>query len=68
MKNQLKERLEQLQTEYKKGEERLASLEQETATVKTSMLRISGAIQVLQEMLAKENTSELVENGASKKK
>ena len=51
MKNKLKTRLQELQAEYQKGQERLTALEQETATVKTSMLRISGAIQVLEELL-----------------
>lgn len=51
MKKQLSSRLQDLKIEYQKGQERLAALEQETATVRTSMLRISGAIQVLEEVL-----------------
>jgi len=51
MKKQITTRLEVLKAEYQKGQERLAALEQETGNVKSSMLRISGAIQVLEEML-----------------
>ena len=45
MKNQIETRLQELQAEYQKGQERLQSLEQETDQVRGSMLRISGAIQ-----------------------
>ena len=58
MRDQLTNRLEELQTEFQKGQERLASLEQETANIKTSLLRISGAIQVLKEELEKEGSGE----------
>jgi len=68
MQEKLHARLEELQQEYKKGQERLTALEQETATVRSSMLRISGAIQVLQELLENQKTVEepepkLMENG-----
>lgn len=72
MKKQLTIRLEDLKTEYQKGQERLTALEQETASVRTSMLRISGAIQVLEEILneksAKRETdnSEIVANRVEK--
>ncbi|MEM1137810.1 MAG: hypothetical protein AAF806_20865 [Bacteroidota bacterium] len=55
MKAQLKKRLQQLEEEYKKGEERLQALEQEAHQVRTSMLRISGAVQVLREELGETN-------------
>jgi predicted nuclease with TOPRIM domain len=51
MKDRISTRLQQLRTEYQKGQERLAVLEQEASNVKSSMLRISGAIQVLEELL-----------------
>ena len=51
MKNLIESRLKELQTEYQKGQEQLVTLEQETATLKSSMLRINGAIQVLEELL-----------------
>ena len=50
MENKINERLSQLQAEYAKGQGRMNHLEQELASVKASMLRISGAIQVLQEL------------------
>lgn len=63
MKEQLQKRLESLEAEYKKGEERLQALEQEATTVRTSMLRISGAVQVLREelKLAEDDAAEIVE-------
>jgi len=54
MKQKLKVRLKELQGEYQKGQERLAQLEEEIMNTKTAMLRISGAIQVLEELLAEE--------------
>jgi len=64
MKKQLTTRLQNLKAEYQKGQERLTALEQETTNVKTSMLRISGAIQVLEEVLQIEKTEEpkIIEN------
>jgi prefoldin subunit 5 len=51
MKDRISTRLQQLKEEYQKGQERLAALEQEASNVKSSMLRISGAIQILEELL-----------------
>lgn len=51
MKKELTTRLEILKTEYQKGQDRLAALEQETTTIRAAMLRISGAVQVLEELL-----------------
>jgi len=51
MKEQLQQRLKNLQDEYQKGQEQLAALEEETKSVQATMLRISGAIQVLQELI-----------------
>ena len=68
MKSEIEKRLESLQIEYKKGEEQLGTLEQEVVQLKSTILRISGAIQVLQELLATESSSsvknnEIVSNG-----
>jgi hypothetical protein len=57
MKRELEARLKQLKDEYQKGQGQLVALEQETANVKNTLLRISGAIQVLQELLG-DKTSE----------
>ena len=51
MKEHIASRLEQLRAEYRKGQDRLVELERETASVNSSMLRISGAIQILEELL-----------------
>lgn len=50
MKSEIKARLEELKEEYRKGQERLIALEQETTNLSNTMLRISGAIQVLEEL------------------
>jgi predicted nuclease with TOPRIM domain len=47
----LEERLKELKEEYKKGQERLIALEQEITNLRNTMLRISGAIQVLEELI-----------------
>jgi predicted nuclease with TOPRIM domain len=51
MKSELNARLKELKEEYQKGQERLIALEQETANLNKTMLRISGAIQVLEELI-----------------
>lgn len=52
MKEQLSERLEALRAEYAAGQSMLADLEARQAEVGQTLLRISGAIQVLEELLA----------------
>ncbi len=59
MKEQLTKRLEALKKEYQGGQERLQTLEHETSNIRTAMLRISGAIQVLEEELGTEEESQL---------
>ena len=58
MREQLKDRLEALKREYETGQARLKELEAESTYVRETMLRISGAIQVLQEMLEAERQQE----------
>ena len=53
MKEQLKQRLEQLKAEFESGQKMLADLEAKQTELRQSLLRISGAIQVLEEELAK---------------
>ena len=53
----IEERLKELKEEYKKGQERLMALEQESTNLRSTMLRISGAIQVLEEILGKVETT-----------
>lgn len=52
MKQQLEQRLHELKTEFESGQKMLADLETQQANLKTTLLRISGAIQVLEELLA----------------
>ena len=53
MQEQLQRRLEELKKEYETGQARLRELESEATFVRETMLRISGAIQVIQEVLEK---------------
>jgi predicted nuclease with TOPRIM domain len=55
MYDQLHHRLQQLRQEYRKGEQKLQQLDQERQSLYETMLRIAGAIQVLQEELEKLN-------------
>lgn len=48
---QLLSRLASLKKEFEAGQKRLSELEAEQAYVRETMLRISGAIQVLQELV-----------------
>lgn len=56
MRNRLEERLQELKTELESGQKILQDLESRRSNVTTSMLRISGAIQVLEELLEKEKS------------
>jgi predicted nuclease with TOPRIM domain len=52
MREQLEKRLAELRAELESGQRALAELEQKQAALRDTMLRISGAIQVLEEELA----------------
>lgn len=63
MKDELKKRLQTLKSEFETGQKRLKALEAEQASIHKVLLRISGAIQVLEEELERleaegENTGE----------
>lgn len=51
MREQMEERLKMLHAEFKAGQEILAELETRQADVRNTLVRISGAIQVLEELL-----------------
>lgn len=55
MREQLELRLEGLKKEFATGRARAAELEKQQAMLHDTLLRISGAIQVIEEELAKEN-------------
>ena len=63
MKQQLEQRLQQLKTEFESGQKLLTDLQTRETEVEKSLLRISGAIQVLEEELGKANERD--SNGAS---
>lgn len=50
----IEQRLENLKSEFAAGQKMLAELETKQVNLQQTMLRISGAIQVLEEMLAEE--------------
>lgn len=51
MKEQLEQRLKGLKSEFERGQKVMADLESRRVTVRDTLLRISGAIQVIEEML-----------------
>jgi len=54
MKPQLEKRLAELKSEFESGQKMLADLQTKRSELEATMLRISGAIQVLEEMLSKQ--------------
>lgn len=56
MRERFRKRLNELKTEFESGQKMLTDLEQRQSNLKNTMLRISGAIQVLEEIIAAENT------------
>lgn len=55
MRKQLEQRITQLKTEFEAGQKALAELDAKQSNIKNTLLRISGAIQVLEEELSKES-------------
>ncbi len=55
MKQQLEQRLKELRAEFDSGQRTLGELEIKQANLRNTLLRISGAVQVLEEELAREN-------------
>lgn len=58
MKEQLEIRLKELKAEYEAGQKMLVELENKMINLRETMLRISGAMLVLEEELAKANNQE----------
>ena len=63
MREQLQARLEELKREFETGQARLRELEAQEARLRETMLRISGAIQVLEEELAGTQAATQAEGG-----
>lgn len=57
MQEQLQKRVVELEAEYKAGQEMLADIEAKRADLQQTLLRISGAIQVLKEILGADRDS-----------
>ncbi|GAC1405870.1 MAG: hypothetical protein NVSMB49_25330 [Ktedonobacteraceae bacterium] len=53
----MKERLAELKAEFEKGQQHLQALDQQRTEIRDTLLRISGAIQVLEELLKQETQS-----------
>jgi hypothetical protein len=53
MRKQLEQRLKELKAEFEAGQKMLAELEARQASVRETLLRISGAIQVIEEELGR---------------
>lgn len=62
MKEKLQQRLQSLKSEFEDGQKILADLEIKQANLRQTLLRISGAIQVLEEVLSE--ASETTDNGS----
>lgn len=58
MNQQLEKRLNELRAEFESGQKMMADLESKQANLRDTLLRISGAIQVLEEVLAEESGQE----------
>lgn len=54
MKKQMEKRLNELRAEYESGQQMITETEASLANMRASMMRISGAIQVLEELLGQE--------------
>lgn len=54
MRSQIEERLQNLRADFEAGQRMLSELEARQADLRNTLLRISGAIQVLEEMLAEQ--------------
>ena len=52
MKEQIEQRLKELKGEFESGQKMLADLDAQQANLRNTLFRISGAIQVLEELLA----------------
>lgn len=63
MREKLQARVEELKREFETGQARLRELEAQEARLRETMLRISGAIQVLEEALAGEQAEGSPEDG-----
>lgn len=66
MREQLQARLEELKREFEAGQARLRELETQEARLRETMLRISGAIQVLEEELSSTHAASPEDEGGAR--
>jgi predicted nuclease with TOPRIM domain len=66
LREQLQARLNELRQEFEAGQNRLRDLEMQEARTRETLLRISGAIQVLEETLAATGGEDAREDSAMK--
>ncbi len=52
MQNEIESRLKQLRAEYQNGQQMLQEFQQKQGNLEQTLLRIAGAIQVLEELIA----------------
>lgn len=55
MQNNIDQRLKELRAEFESGQKMMADLESKQANLRDTLLRISGAIQVLEELIQTES-------------
>ena len=65
MQDQITARLDELKQEYSRGQTRIQELEIQMAALRETMLRISGAIQVLEELQQNQEEGESAGGDAS---
>jgi len=65
VREQIKDRIESLRAEYRTGQEILAELEAREAGLRLTLTRISGAIQVLEELLQENKSATTPESAAN---
>ena len=58
MKEEIEKRLEELKAEFESGQKMLGDLESKQTNLRTTMLRISGAMQALEELLSQRQAAE----------
>jgi hypothetical protein len=58
MRKQIENRLSELKSEFEAGQKRLQELEGQANELRTVLIRVSGAIQILEEELAKNTQNE----------
>ena len=64
MNDAVKQRLETLKAEFEKGQEKLQEMQMQEMQLKETLLRISGAIQVLTELSEQEEPNAAVSSDA----